>query len=149
MKTSQAGRSFIESCEGLSLKAYVDQHGVPTLGYGHTNGVRIGETCTQPQADAWLAEDLATAEDAVNRLVKVPLNQEQFDALVSFTFNEGQGHLASSTLLSLLNQGSYLGAANQFLVWTRVGGAFNQGLLNRRTAERALFLTPQTANPTY
>jgi lysozyme len=145
MTTSENGRKMIEGFEGLALKAYADQKGVPTLGYGHTASVKLGDTCTPQQADVWITGDLATAEEAVNRLVTVPINQNQFDALVSFTFNEGQGHLGSSTLLSLLNQGATTGAANQFLAWVYVNGVKDNGLLNRRKAERLLFLTPETA----
>jgi lysozyme len=144
MTTSPTGRKMIEGFEGCVLKAYRDQRGILTIGYGHTQGVKQGDTCTQIQAAAWLVGDLVMAESAVNHDVTVPLTQNQFDALVSFTFNEGQGHLASSTLLNLLNQKAYLGAANQFFAWNKVNGATDQGLVNRRAAERALFLTPVT-----
>lgn len=140
MNTSPAGRKLIESFEGLALKAYADQRGIWTLGYGHAASVKPADTCTPEQADAWLAGDLATAEGAVSRLVTVPLNQNQFDALVSLCFNIGQGSFHHSTLLSLLNQKAYLGAANQFLAWKMTNGVPNQGLLNRRMQEKALFL---------
>src|ERR1019366_2511495 len=132
MTTSPIGRKLIESFEGLSLKAYLDQRHIQTIGYGHTGQLKPGDTCTPEQADAWLVGDLATAEGAVNRLATVPLNQNQFDALVSLCFNIGQGNFEPSTLLSLLNQKAYLGAANQFLVWKMTNGVLNQGLLNRR-----------------
>src|SRR5262245_12639546 len=101
MKTSQAGMGLIEEFEGCILHAYPDPAtgGAPwTIGYGHTAGVQPGDTCSREQALDWLRKDLAWAEAAVNRLVAVPLEQHQFDALVSFTFNLGQGALAQSTL---------------------------------------------------
>lgn len=140
MTTSDKGREFIESFEGLRLTAYLDSVGVPTIGYGHTNEVHLGMTCTPEQADAWLAEDLRVAELAVECSVRVPLNQNQFDALVSFTFNVGSGNFEHSTLLRLLNCGQYISAAAQFPVWDRAGGQVLPGLLKRRLAERDLFL---------
>lgn len=141
MTTSQEGRSFIESCEGVKLKAYQDGRGIWTCGVGHTLGVKEGDTCTPQEADAWLAEDLAAAEGAVNRLVKVPLSQPQFDALVSLCFNIGQGNFAESTVLRKLNQSDYQSGAQAFLMWSKISGETSQGLLNRRTAERAMFLS--------
>lgn len=140
MTTSPTGRQMIEGFEGLETKAYQDQRGIWTLGYGHIAGVKQGDTCTKEQADEWLEEDLASAEKAVNAMVKALLNQNQFDALVSFTYNVGSGSLEHSTLLSLLNQGAIDGAANQFLAWDHINGVVSDGLLRRRTAERALFL---------
>ena len=143
MTTDQAGRSLIEQFEGCSLHAYLDQRGIPTIGYGHTQGATMGQTCTQAEADAWLAEDLATAEQAVSRLVKVPLTQNQFDALVSLCYNIGQGNFAESTVLRLLNAGSIQGSAEAILMWNKTGGVINPGLMRRREAEKALFLTVQ------
>ena len=146
MTTSPAGRKLIETLEGLSLKAYADQRGIPTIGYGHTNGVKLGDTCTPEQADEWLAGDLLTAEGAVNRLVKCALRQCQFDALVSLCFNIGQGNFAESTVLKRLNVGTpdYSGAATAFLMWVRTNGDVNPGLVKRREAEEQLFLTPDS-----
>lgn len=131
---------MIEGFEGLETRAYQDQRGIWTIGYGRIAGVKQGDTCTKEQADEWVAEDLATAEKAVSTMVKVPLNQNQFDALVSFTYNVGAGSLQHSTLLSLLNQGAFNGAANQFLAWDHINGVMSNGLLRRRKMERALFL---------
>ena len=117
-QTSANGRKLIEQFEGCSLHAYLDQRGIPTIGYGHTQGATMGQTCTQAEADAWLAEDLATAEQAVSRLVKVPLTQNQFDALVSLCYNIGQGNFAESTVLRLLNAGSIQGSAEAILMPT-------------------------------
>jgi lysozyme len=129
-----------EQFEGLRLTAYQDSVGVWTIGYGHTGSdVRPGLTITQEQAGALLQQDVAGAVAAVNRLVTVTLTQNQFDALVDFTFNEGQGNLASSTLLRELNAGNTAGAAAQFLVWVYAGGVQLPGLVKRRQAEAALF----------
>jgi len=140
MKTSAAGLALIEQFEGLRLTAYQDGAGVWTIGYGHTQGLKEGDTCTQEQAAAWLASDVAEAEAEVNGLVKVPLNQNQFDALVSFAFNLGGQALESSTLLRELNAGSYALAAAQFPRWDMVAGQPSAGLQGRRAAEQELFL---------
>lgn len=142
MMTSPEGRALIETFEGLELKAYKDGNGIPTIGYGHTQGVCMGDTCTKEQANAWLSEDLRTAEHAIGSLVKAPLNQNQYDALVSLCYNIGQGHFAQSTVLRELNQGHTQQAADGFLMWNRVAGKVTPGLMNRREQERALFLKP-------
>ena len=141
MTTSPNGRKFIEDLEGVRLKAYQDGGGVWTIGYGHILGVKSGDICSFDQADKWLSEDLTKAEAAVNKHVTQPLNQNQYDALVIFTFNVGVEGFETSTLLRLLNHGDTMGAANQFLLWVHIKGVFSPGLLNRRTAERQLFLT--------
>ena len=140
MNYSDAGLKFTESFEGCRLDAYLDQAGIPTIGYGHISGVRMGDKCTQEQADKWLREDIKESEDAVNRLVKVPLTQNQFDSLVDFTFNLGAGNLAKSTLLRLLNKGQYSDASQEFKNWNRAGGFVRAGLARRRLAEKELFL---------
>lgn len=142
MTTSPAGRKLLEEFEGVRLSAYLDGNAIPTIGFGHTTGVKMGDICTRAQADAFLTDDLKTAEGAVNRLVKVPLNQNQFDALVSITFNIGQGNLEHSTLLRILNLRQYEEAATAFLMWDKVAGAISPGLNRRRDAERVLFLSP-------
>ena len=140
LTTSANGRKLIESFEGCRLEAYQDQRGIWTIGYGSTQGVKQGDVITHAQADDKLAADLQTAEHTVNYGVHVPLNQNQFDALVSLTFNIGSGNFLHSELRDLLNSGQYLGAANQFLAWDKTGGQINAGLLRRRNAERALFV---------
>lgn len=144
MKTSSAGRSLIENAEGLRTVAYLCPAGVPSIGYGHTRGVHMGMTCTKEQADAWLEEDLADAEEAINTLVKVPLTQGQYDALVSFVFNFGARKFGASTLLVLLNTRHYAEAAKQFRLWCHgmVDGEMQvlPGLVKRRAAENDLFL---------
>jgi lysozyme len=139
MTYSEEGLQLTEKFEGLRLTAYKDSVGVPTIGYGHTRGVAMGMTCTQEQAEQWLQEDVQIAVDAVNRLVTVELTQNQFDALVDFTFNLGTGSLQNSTLLRLLNASNYTGAANEFERWDKAGGQTLPGLLKRRQAERDLF----------
>lgn len=139
MQISKAGLDLIKQFEGLYLKAYRCPAGVPTIGYGHTAGVAMGQTITQQQADDYLRRDVRQFERAVARLVTVPLTQGQFDALVSFAFNIGDGALAQSTLLRLLNAGDYAGAAAQFDRWNKAGGRVLPGLVRRRAAERALF----------
>lgn len=148
MTTSKNGRLLIESLEGLELVAYPDQRGIWTIGFGHVDPavVKKGLTCTEAEADAWLALDLHTAESAVNRLVKAPLTQNQFDALVSLTFNIGQGNFLESTVLKKLNltiPTDYAGAADAILMWNRTAGEVNPGLMRRREAEKALFMTAE------
>jgi lysozyme len=141
MQLGPKGKALIEGFEQLRLTAYQDQRGIWTIGWGHTYGVVPYQTCTAAEADAWFVQDTQTAVDAVNRTARVALSQEQFDALVSFTFNVGQGSEDHSTLLAELNTGDYAGAAEQFLVWNHVNHVPNAGLTRRREAERALFLS--------
>ena len=156
-KTSQKGIDLIKSFEGCRLTAYQDSVGVWTIGYGHTSGVYQGMTITEEQAEEFLRSDLGTSESAVNRLVTYGINQNQFDALVSFTFNLGSGNLAKSDLLKKLNQGDITGAANEFDKWVHAGGQVLEGLVKRRAAEKELFLngnvtggggTPSTGDAT-
>lgn len=138
---SKHGAQFIASFEGFRADAYWDPWGqVWTIGYGHTAGVRPGEKVTTTQALKLLEQDAASAATAIRDLVHVRLNQNQFDALVSFVFNLGAGALAESTLLKLLNRGNYRGAARQFHLWDHAGGQVLPGLLRRREAEAHLFL---------
>lgn len=144
MRTSPAGRAFIGRHEGLRLSAYRDAAGVWTIGYGHTAAAGppapvSGMTITAPEADAILGRDLARFEAAVSRLVTVALAQGEFDALVSFTFNVGEGALARSTLLRKLNAGDRAGAAAEFGRWNKAGGRVLAGLTRRRAEERAMF----------
>jgi GH24 family phage-related lysozyme (muramidase) len=139
-KTNQAGLDLIKSFEGLRLTAYICPAGVPTIGYGTTSGVRMGDRITPAQAEALLRRDLAKFEQAVDQAVKVTLNSNQFSALVSFTYNVGAGAFQRSTLLKLLNQGNYQAAAQEFMKWNRGGGRVLPGLTRRRLAEQRLFL---------
>jgi lysozyme len=147
MKTSQHGLDFIKKHEGFRSKAYPDpgsRDGKPwTIGYGHTRNVHKGMVITKTQASSFLRTDLRTAEKAVNGAVKVGINQNQFDALVSFTFNVGTGAFKRSTLLKRLNAKNYTGAAEQFARWNKNDGRVMKGLVKRRKAEAALFNLPK------
>jgi len=134
------GLNIVKSFEGLRLDAYLDPVGVWTIGYGTTTGVKAGMHITQSQAETYLQQDLDKFEQAVKRAVKVSLNSDQFSALVSFTYNVGEGALDSSTLLRKLNQGDYQGAANEFARWNKGDGGALPGLTRRRSAEKALFV---------
>ncbi len=141
---SMVGRELICSFESLQLQAYDDGVGVCTIGYGTTvypdgRRVKAGDVCTRAQAESFMAHDLKRFEQTVSSAVTVPLNQHQFDALVSLTYNIGQGAFRDSTLLRKLNAKDYLGAAAQFDVWNRGGGRVLQGLVNRRAVERQRF----------
>ena len=140
MKTSDKGIDLIKKYEGCYLKAYKCPAGVWTIGYGHTNGVKSGMVITKDQAVTYLKNDLITYERAVNSYVKVPLTQNQFDALVSFSFNCGTAALKHSTLLKKLNSGYYDGAANEFTKWNKSNGKVLNGLVRRRQEEKELFL---------
>ncbi len=143
MRINEAGLKIIKRNEGLRLHAYRCPAGVWTIGYGHTGpAAKRGNIITEERADLLLRNDVAYFEDAVSGLVTVPLNGNQFSALVSFTFNLGEAHLAESTLLRTLNAGDPEGAANEFPRWNRAGGKVLPGLERRRDEERALFLTP-------
>lgn len=137
---SQQCVGLVASFEGCELHAYLDQRNIPTIGYGHTGNVIMGDVCNEEQAQAWLSEDLEVADGAVNRAVKVPLTQNQFDALVSLCFNIGSGNFATSTLVRDLNASNIQAAADQFLVWDHTNKQVNPGLTRRRIAERTLFL---------
>ena len=145
MVVSLFGIDLICGFEGLRLKAYDDGVGVWTIGFGTTiypNGIRVkkGDTCTEAQAKAYMAHDLKKFESTVNRAVTVPLNQNQFDALVSLAYNIGIGAFSKSTLVKKLNAGDIRGAAEQFDVWVNAGGKRMQGLVNRRVKEKGIFL---------
>ena len=140
MKISQAGLDLIKRFEGIETKAYCCPAGILTIGYGHTAGVKEGDICTPEQAEVWLREDCRVAELTISSNVNVQLNQNQFDALVSFIFNLGSGNFIKSTLLKKLNAGDYPGAADEFDRWVKAGGRPLTGLVKRRAAEKALFL---------
>lgn len=117
------------------LEAYQDSVGVWTIGYGHTKGVKNGDVCTEEQAEQFLVEDTKDAALAIKRCVKVPLNENQYAALLSFTFNLGGGALSRSTLLSYLNEKHYESARDQMSNWVYAGGKKLKGLVNRRADE--------------
>lgn len=142
---SKVGIDLIKSFEGCYLKAYKCPAGVWTIGWGTTepiDGVKPheGMVITQKQADELLIKNLKGYENAVNEYVIYSINQNQFDALVSFAYNCGNGALKTSTLLKKLNAGDVHGAANEFLRWNKANGKVLNGLTRRREAERKLFL---------
>ena len=146
MSVSNKGVDLICEFEGKRLVAYDDGVGVWTIGFGTTkypNGVRVkkGDTCTLEQAKEYMRHDLIEFEHTVNSSVRVPLNQNQFDALVSLAYNIGSSAFKSSTLVKKLKLGDYQGAASQFDVWVNAGGKRMQGLVNRRDKEKLLFLS--------
>ncbi|WOE33064.1 MULTISPECIES: lysozyme [unclassified Acinetobacter] len=145
MITSDQGIALICSFEGKRLQAYDDGVGIWTIGFGTTiypNGQKVkkGDTCTEAQAKQYMRNDLKVFEQTVNDAVTIVLTQNQFDALVSLTYNIGSGAFKNSTLLKKLNAGDIKGAANQFDVWVNAGGKRLQGLVNRRAKEKELFL---------
>ena len=141
MQYSSSGLQLTERFEGVRLTSYYDAVGVLTIGYGHTGpDVHPGMVITQGQAQAFLQRDVQTADQAVNEYVRVSLTQNEFDALVDFTFNAGVGNFKSSTLLKDLNLGNYAAAAAQFSVWVMAGGRPLQDLTERRQAEHDLFV---------
>lgn len=150
MKLSAAGLELVKRSEGFRGQVYKDVAGLLTIGYGHRvlthesfpNGIN------EPQASELLARDLHSAELYVTQLVKVPVTQGQFDALVDFCFNMGVARLASSTLLTVLNHGRYQDAADQLLRWDLAGGQVSQGLKTRREAELQLWRSPAEARQT-
>lgn len=151
-QTTNRGVELIKEHEGLRLTKYLDAVGKPTIGYGHL--ILPGENyqrITREQAESLFEVDLDIHEREVARLVTVPLNNNQFSALVSFTFNLGPTKLSRSTLLKKLNAGDYAGAAREFSRWVygKVGGKNKRlaGLIRRRADEKSLFLTPGQVEP--
>jgi GH24 family phage-related lysozyme (muramidase) len=145
MKISKNGLSLIKSFEGCKLTAYkvTDSEKYFTIGYGHYGSdVKEGMKITQEKADELFEKDVQRFVDGVNELVKVPVNQNQFDALVSFAYNVGLGALKKSTLLDLLNGKEYKGASEQYERWNKSGGKVLKGLVKRREKEQKLFDTP-------
>lgn len=134
MRISEAGLDLIRRFEGLRLNAYRCAAGVWTIGYGHTAGVKQGQKISKAQAEAFLREDIARFERAVNGLNR-PWSQGQFDALVSFAFNCGEGNLSR-----LCAGRSAEVISKKMLLYHKAGGRVNQGLVERRSAEQALFL---------
>ena len=157
MQVGQRGKNLFKEWEGLVTHEYLDSGGAPTIGIGHlltrserTSGkVVIGGQAldyrnglTEQQCWDLLDQDLSGSQGTVNDAVKVSLNQNQFDALVSFVFNVGDGAFRGSTLLRVLNQGQYDQVPNQLKRWNMDNGHVVQGLVNRRAKEIALWNTP-------
>lgn len=154
LNISQKGINLIKKAEGFEPRAYVDPgsgNQPITIGYGTTringNPVTLGTTITEAQADAYFKKDLISYENDVKRYIRVDVTQEEFDALVSFTYNLGAGNLQDSTLRQKINAKDYLAAADQFLAWNKAGGKVLPGLTKRRAREKQLFLTNNPGNP--
>jgi lysozyme len=148
MNISESGLHLIEEFEGLRLERYDDSVGVPTIGYGTTEGALghpVPESCTQEEAEAWLKAYVAgSCEPAINAL-NADLNQNQYDALCSFTYNLGAGIFDGTGVGNYLREKNYEAAANDMLNYDHAGGEVLEGLRTRREAERKLFLTPAVA----
>jgi type VI secretion system secreted protein VgrG len=161
LKTNSEGLKLVRKSEGFFSKPYIDPVGIPTIGYGtikYPDGRSVtmkDPAITEAQAEAFLRHEAKEKEDAVKKMVKVPLNENQFSALVSFSYNVGTGALQNSTLLKKLNSGDYDGAADEFGKWNK-GTVTNKktgkkekvelkGLTTRRAAEKKLFETPPAA----
>ena len=152
MKISAEGQRLIMSFEGYhthlkdgSCAAYLCPAGVPTIGWGCTEGVRLGMVWTEAEAEAGLAREIAKFEAAVSRLVTVSINQNEYDSMVSLAYNIGSAGFARSTVLKRLNKGDKAGAAKAFAMWRHGGGRVLPGLVSRRQREAALFLKPVEA----
>jgi lysozyme len=147
MKASFNCINLIKRFEGFSAKPYRCPAGIWTIGYGSTryaNGKPISSGdahITEAQAVEIMQATLGEYENAVKRYVTTPINQNQFDALVDFAYNAGAQNLRTSTLLKKVNAKDYAGAANEFGKWVFAGGKKLSGLVNRRAAEKALFLS--------
>lgn len=136
MTISSAGVVLIKSLEGFSAKAYPD-FGANSIGWGHrSKTIPTGMTITEAQAQEYLDSDIGICQLIINRVVKVQLTQNQYDALVSFVFNTGK---VGPTMLRKLNAGDMAGASAEFPKWINAGGKPHPGLVKRRAAERALF----------
>jgi lysozyme len=141
-KTNKAGIELIKKNEGLVLKAYWDVTNY-SIGYGHNSpDIKAGQTISEATAVAFLKQDLSRFEDAIRRYITTELNENQFSALVSFTYNVGEGNLAKSTLRNYINEGNCIRAADEFQKWTKSAGKTLPALVKRRQEEKALFLKP-------
>jgi lysozyme len=133
---------LITRFEGFRPEIYKDDAGVDTIGWGHTRSAVMPIRITEEEGRELLRQDLEYFVDAVLDLVEVPVNQNQFAALVSFAYNLGEGNLRGSTLLKKLNAGDFAGASEEFMKWDSAGGRKLRGLTRRRGAEEQLFRTP-------
>lgn len=146
MKISSDGIDLIKYYEQCRLFAYRDSVGVPTIGWGHTKGVRMGQAITQKQADDYLLEDVASVEKSLNQL-GINFKQCQFDALCSWTFNLGAGSLLSSTMCKKIKAGaSDEEITDQLIKWHNAGGQPLLGLMKRRVSEANMFLGRERYN---
>jgi lysozyme len=147
MELNAAGLTLIKEFEGFRGRAYRDPVGIWTIGYGHTSAagapqVFSGQDISEAQASEILARDVETFSAAVRRAVKVPLNANQFSALVSFTYNVGPGNFLKSSVLRAVNTGEFDHVPVRLNLWVKAGGRNLRGLVRRRKAEGELFATP-------
>jgi lysozyme len=151
MRLDEAGLNLIRTFESYSTVAYKDEAGKWTIGFGHTRDVREGDSCTTEEAESYLECDVEEAEGCVNRNVNIQLSQNEFNALVSFVFNEGARHFLESTLLKKLLSGDRLGAAKEFLKWVYITDpdtsekTISEGLMRRRHVESFVFSSEMLA----
>jgi len=140
------GIDLLQNVESFKSKAYLDPGRIPTIAFGHTEGVKIGDECTRAQGGIWLAKDCAWAWAVVQKLIEVPLNQYQGGALLSFVFNIGEPEFEKSTLVKILNQGLYSQVPDQMKLYIKekINGieTISPGLVNRRAKEISLWRTP-------
>jgi lysozyme len=131
MTISEEGKSLIKKFEGCELTAYKCAAGVPTIGYGHIKGVSMGDTITQEQADEMFNHEMHEYETYVNTAVTVPLSQNQYDAIVSWVFNLGNGNLLASTMLKVINSGDHAGVPAQIKRWNKAGGKTRKRIIGQ------------------
>ena len=139
MNISEEGLSLIKKFEGCELKAYRCPANVLTIGYGHTKNVTEDMEITQQEANDMLDEELIEYCEYIDKMVKVSLNQNQFDALVAWIYNLGPTNFRNSTLLTVLNQERYSDVPEQIKRWNKADGKILDGLIKRREAEALLF----------
>lgn len=141
LRASSAVLQGIKQSEALRLETYLDDVGVPTIGWGHTGPeVRMGQKISEQEAEALFRQDIAKFERGIQSKITAPVTQNQYDALVSFAYNVGLGAFAKSTLLKKLNAGDITGAAEEFGRWNKAQGKVLKGLTNRRQKEKEVFL---------
>ena len=139
MQISEEGKNLIKKFEGCELEAYKCAAGVWTIGYGHIKTAVEGMKIDQETANELFDEEMGEYETYVNTAVTVPLSQNQFDALVSWVFNLGNGNLNASTMLKVINSGDHAGVPAQIKRWNKAGGKVLEGLIRRREAEALLY----------
>ena len=139
MNISKEGIALIKRFEGCELEAYLDSVDIPTIAYGRIKNVQMGDTCTKEQAEERLEEEMPEYEGYINNMVKIDLEQCQFDALCSWVYNLGPTNLSESTLLKVLNEKKYDEVPAQIRRWNKAGGQVLEGLIKRREAESLLF----------
>ena len=139
MKISEDGLELIKKFEGCETSAYQDSVGVWTIGFGHTKGVEEGQTCSMEDAETMLADEMDEYEGYINDMVRVDLQQHEFDSLVAWVYNLGPTNLRESTMLKVLNGGQFDRVPEEMNRWNRAGGEVLEGLVRRRQAESLMF----------